>query len=443
MTEADNLKKKKSACGCGHDHHAHGHEHGAPRQDLEPLDPASAALADALRISFVILKLVMVAVVAMFIIGGIYKVEQNEQALVLRFGQVVGTGPDRIKTPGPHWALPRPIDEIIIIPGANTVRDMTVRSLWYYESEKERAGLEAPRPQQTLQIVRDGYTLTASQGQGRLSIAATATGTAVQEATDYNIMHSLWQIFYSVSNPITFVEKLWSGDVRDWGQVENLLNDILCDAVIVTCAHRDINKIIWGDEVETTAFREDVVRRVTGRLEALDVGLTINQINLQDRVVPRQVKDAFDRATSARNEADKRMTQARARADEIVGQAQADAEIMLAQAEAYRKQVAQAAKADADRLSEMLGKMEQTVAQKVPGEGAEVRARRQTVYNELLGVTVDELYQETLRDVMASADEVFVASTPEGSKMQWRAYFSRDPSLGKKTEKKNEGRPSR
>ena len=55
-----------------------------------PLDPANQSLAEALRTTFRILKFFMVVLVVLFLASGAIVVDQNEQAVVFRFGRPVG-----------------------------------------------------------------------------------------------------------------------------------------------------------------------------------------------------------------------------------------------------------------------------------------------------------------------------------------------------------------
>lgn len=59
-------------------------------------DLGSQALADALRSSFAILKFIMALVAAIVIFSGVFTVENNEVAVVLRFGIPVGTGSQQL-----------------------------------------------------------------------------------------------------------------------------------------------------------------------------------------------------------------------------------------------------------------------------------------------------------------------------------------------------------
>src|SRR6185503_21263803 len=79
-------------------------------------DTGSQALSDALRSSFLIVKLLMVAVLVYFICSGVFIVGPQEKAIVLRFGKPVGEGERGLLGPGLHWAFPYPIDEVVRIP---------------------------------------------------------------------------------------------------------------------------------------------------------------------------------------------------------------------------------------------------------------------------------------------------------------------------------------
>ena len=87
-----------------------------PVQD-EQLDAAGRSLSDALRISFTILKVIMIILVVAFLASGFRTVGPDEKALVLRFGKIQGIGDEAILGPGAHWVFPYPIDELVQDPG--------------------------------------------------------------------------------------------------------------------------------------------------------------------------------------------------------------------------------------------------------------------------------------------------------------------------------------
>src|SRR5262252_5432743 len=78
-----------------------------------PLDAGSQALAEALRSSFAIVRLVMVLLFGVFLFSGFFQVGPQERALVLRFGRPTGAGAKALLGPGLHWSFPYPIDECV------------------------------------------------------------------------------------------------------------------------------------------------------------------------------------------------------------------------------------------------------------------------------------------------------------------------------------------
>ena len=94
-----------------HDHYDHDHPHSPEMQDA-----GSQALAEALRSSFVIVKIAMAALIVMVVCAGFFTVGPQEKAIILRFGKPQGEGQKMLLSAGWHWSLPYPIDEVIRIP---------------------------------------------------------------------------------------------------------------------------------------------------------------------------------------------------------------------------------------------------------------------------------------------------------------------------------------
>src|SRR5262245_34613689 len=85
--------------------------------DIEtPVDAGSQALAEALRSSFRIVRVVMGVLVLVFLASGFFTVGPQERAMILRLGRPVGEGEKALLSPGLHWSLPYPIDEFIRVP---------------------------------------------------------------------------------------------------------------------------------------------------------------------------------------------------------------------------------------------------------------------------------------------------------------------------------------
>lgn len=405
--------------------------------ERERLDPANQALADALRISFMILKLVMVFVVGLFIAGGFYQVEQNQRAVELLFGRVQGAGREAIAKPGWHWVWPY-VGEVILIPAPTALQTLDVDSFWYYMTEKEKTLGRVTRAEKTLQIVRDGYSLTSTRRADRALLMDDSDGGGLGRGerelsvTDYNLVHTKWRIEYYVTDPITFVRNLWDGRKRGWFIVDRLLRSVLSDAVINVSAHRDIDWILWQN---TNQFTNDVGVLMTARLDALDVGLTANLI-LIDKSIPHQVRPVFNKATAALSMKNAMLETAGAKAREIVNKAKAQEKIIIANADAYRKIIVNAAQADAAYIDEVLDKIDSKTRERFPDNVPDCKTRRKQAFNDLLNETVDQLYQEMLREVMAAADETIVMPATAGKQKEVRIQISRDPKIESKKRRK-------
>ena len=124
-------------------------EEPPPMGATEAVDDArTRALTEALQSSFKVVRVIMVILAVAFLGSGITKVDNNKQALHLRFGKYKETLP-----PGLVWAWPYPIDEIVQIP-VNENRTITSDVGWRTEDE------ETPQASMSFQPTYDGYTLT-------------------------------------------------------------------------------------------------------------------------------------------------------------------------------------------------------------------------------------------------------------------------------------------
>src|SRR5207249_4978338 len=74
----------------------------APEPSREPEvaeDAGTQALSEALRSSFVIVKVLMVGLVIVFMCSGVFTVPSQKKAIILRFGKPVGIGEKMLLEP--------------------------------------------------------------------------------------------------------------------------------------------------------------------------------------------------------------------------------------------------------------------------------------------------------------------------------------------------------
>lgn len=391
------------------------------------LDTAGKALSDALGISFVILKVIMVVLIILFLVSGFRTVEPDEQALVLRFGKIHGTGEDRILDPGLHWIFPYPIDEIVKIPVAQKV-NLAVESFWFPESYQ---------PPLSLNPVVAGYCITRSEKQ---------TETAAAPAgSDYNIVHSKWQLTYQIDDPERFFKNVYVEDVKP-GQIYSdvlaktvnpLLEMMFESAVITAMVNYTIDEAMFEQVATVTAH---VNRLLQQNLEKTQSGIKVVSVQLTDITWPQQVNEAFWASIRASQQKGKIISEAQTYAqttlNETAGQVavpllnaieskdkNAEEEQLLwtqlvgtaqekiADARAYRRKVVQTAKANADYLKEIL---------------PEYRKRPELV--------IQNIYQDAVEYVLDNTDEKIIIQPTEGVKgKEIRIQLNRDPKIKPKT----------
>lgn len=418
-----------------HDHdHGHGHDHAdgeaANRPLLEEMDAGQRSLTDALRLSFGILKLIMLAVTVLFLASGIFNVGPNEKALVLTFGKVRGAGESRVKGPGLHWTFPEPISEIIRIP-VERVQGLSLDSFWYHETPQEKLSGKRIVTSQELNPLVDGYCLTRNEGDTDLV------------GTDYNIVHSDWTISYRIEQPEFFFENIYMRS-REPGEdfldaatetVDPLIRSLASDAVVTTMVGYSIDDAIKSN----TDIARDVKDLLQRKLDAIESGIRVVEVRARRITWPKQVDDAFQASNQARQFAEQIRVSAEAyRRKLLTDTAGPRAEAILQKLEAGNLTPEEK---DA-LLSEMSGQVQSQIADarlyrtKVVEDARAMANYLQKLlpeYRKHPQLVINDIYQRAIREIMDSADEkIMVPPTESAQNREIRVNINRDPKLKKK-----------
>jgi len=414
----------------------------AGKPDGTELDAAGKSLSEALRLSFIILKVIMTVLVILFFASGFRMVGSDEQALVLRFGKIRGLREDRILEPGLHWIFPYPIDEIIKIPVEKKV-NLAINSFWY-EEKPLQSPTAKPRIERTLDPERDGYCITRSEKQTE-SIGDSA-------GSDYNILHCRWQLTYQVKdpefkNPERFFKNVYVEDIRP-GQIyldvmkesiTPLLKSLFEDAVVTAMVNYTIDEAMFEKVGYVT---EHVKQLLQEKLDKVESGIAVESVQLTDITWPRQVNAAFEALISASQDSQKTIDEARTYATQTLNEAagpvaeellevlenenisEQEKELLweqlagagqekIAGARAYRTKVVETTKANAEYLQQIL---------------PEYRKRPKLV--------LQEIYQDAIEDVLNNVDEKIIIQPTEGTKGNeiWM-QLNRDPTIKPRSNK--------
>jgi modulator of FtsH protease HflK len=352
--------------------HSHDEEPGLAAPAETPVDAGSQALSEALHSSFAIIRFVMIVLVVVFFASGFFTVGPAQRAIILRFGKPQGVGENALLGPGKlHWSLPYPIDEVVKvnIAGIQTVESTTG---WYGQTHEERlSGVEPPvAPGTPMNPAVDGYALTA----------------------DNNIIHTRATLNYRISDPNRYV--------FNFVNASDAVQNVLDTALLWAASQFKVDEVLTRD---VAGFQEAVRRRTVQLIEKRELGVTVEQCVVRS-IRPRQLKDAFDRVTSAEQERGKVLNAARSYENEVTNRAGADARSLVNLAETERAQLVKDMAAQAERFQDILPQY-----QRQPALFAQQRL------NETLG--------RVLTNVQ---DKIFVAEGADGKPRELRLLFNRE-----------------
>ena len=311
-----------------HDHHGHDHDHEPPPAP-EMHDAGSQALAEALRSSFAIVKIVLVLLVVAFIASGVFQVGTAERAVILRFGKPVGIGPKALLGPGLHWSFPYPIDDVVKIP---ITESQKVRSTtgWYFTTPEQELSGEDLMAAGSLNPAVDGYVLTANR----------------------NILHVRATLYYHIEDPIRAVFDFTSGTNAEFNLagVSNAVQNAVDNALLFTAAKFNVDDILHNRQNE---FREAVQQRATDLAEQWNLGIAVDSCEIEKKP-PRQLKDVFDRVITAVQNSAKQLNDAHSYANSVTNAASAQAAAVTNEAATASANYVKYAQADAKRFSDLL-----------------------------------------------------------------------------------------
>lgn len=253
------------------------HSHRTLHVDDAPFDAANQSLADALRASFGVLKVIMVILVVWFLLSGLTCVQENQQAVVFRFGKLQPTA----RGSGLSWAFPYPIDETLRI--GVTAETLKFDSHWFHVLPDEETAslrqLQDSRGGQGLNPVHDGALLTGDRG----------------------LAHVKWSLVYRIEDLSKFVRSV-SHVVDDESRKEMtrmLLQTLLENAAVRGAAEFTAAEIT---QTRTDAFTREVKRMLNAELEALETGITLTTVEIPMATVPLQTRRAFLAVTEAESQ---------------------------------------------------------------------------------------------------------------------------------------------
>jgi membrane protease subunit HflK len=244
----------------------------------------------------------------LWILSGVYTVEPDEKAVILRFGKL-----QEVVEPGLHYHLPSPI-EIAIIRSVTRI----------YREEIGFQTIDPGPPARYRQRPKEALMLTG----------------------DENIVSVEMVVQYKVSS---VTDALFN--VRGLGAFESSNDGLIHDAC--EAALRQVVGRHGIDEVLTEGkllVQTEIQEKLQELFNVYQCGLTVETVQLQSVGPPEQVDAAFKDVASAKEDREKLVNEARGYQNDIIPKARGEAERMLKEAEAYTVERVRRAQGDADRF---------------------------------------------------------------------------------------------
>jgi len=252
-----------------------------------------------------ILLLALVAV-AIWLGTGFYRVDTDEQGVVLRFGKV-----HAVTEPGLRYRLPWPVDSVLT-PKVTSVNreEIGFRSLG---ESPTRGAQQRDVPEESLMLTGDENIVDI----------------------DFTV---LWQ-------------------VKDAGQY--LFNVVDPSRTIKQVAESAIREVVGKNNIQfiltegRTKIADDTRRVMQAVLDGYSAGVVITQVALQRTEPPASVLDAFRDVQSAQADRERAQNEAEAYRNDIVPRARGEVQRLLQQAEAYKQETIANAQGDASRFTQI------------------------------------------------------------------------------------------
>ncbi len=237
------------------------------------------------------LSFVAVILLVLWVLSGIYIIDEGREGVVLRFGAF-----DRITEPGPHW-YPRFIETVEIV-DVEQVRSINIGATSF----------------ESLMLTKDENIVD------------------IQFAVQYKVGNSKDYIF-NVRDPDTTLRQVTETAMRE------------------VVGKNNMDFVIKDGRVQVATSTKDLMTEI---LDSYKTGLVVTNVNMQNAQPPEQVQHAFSDAVKAREDKVRLENEAEAYFNDIIPKARGKAARMEQEAAAYRDQIIAKANGETERFLKVL-----------------------------------------------------------------------------------------
>ena len=247
--------------------------------------------------------LLVVLLIGGWLLSGFYRVEPDEQGVVLRFGRFV-----QVTQPGLNYHLPYPI-ETVLTPKVTRVNRLDI-GMRLTEDPRRGSTVVRDVPEESLML----------------------TG-------DENIVDVDFAVFWVISNAENYLFNVQLPEGTIKAVAESAMREVI--------GRTDIQPILTGARQGIETGVQDLMQRT---LDQYGVGVRVTQVQLQKVDPPSQVIDAFRDVQAARADAERAQNEAQTYANRVVPEARGEASRIEIAAQADRERTVVEARGQAARF---------------------------------------------------------------------------------------------
>ena len=252
------------------------------------------------------------AVIALWLLSGIYIVRPDEQGVVRQFGKAV-----RVTQPGPHYHWPRPIEKV------DKVKVKQVRRI-----EIGFRTISPVPPARYRFVPEESLMLTG----------------------DEQIIDAQIIVQYLVNDPEKFLF-----NVKDLERPQGALMDAAEVALRQVVGQRQIDDVLITEKLQVEIDIRELLQRIIDRY---DSGVRVVEVKLQTVRPPEEVAAAFSDVVSAKEDKERLIKEADGYREDLLPKARGQAQRIIREAEAYKAERMKRAEGDADRFLAVLKEYE-------------------------------------------------------------------------------------
>jgi len=255
-----------------------------------------------------------VVVLALIWLGsGFYRVQPDEQGVVLRFGEYLKT-----TQPGLNYRLPYPI-ESVYTPKVTRVNRVDVGMRAGEDTRSVRQGAVRDVPEESLMLTGDENIIDIDF----------SVFWVIKDAGDY---------LFNIQNPVGTVKAVAESSMRE------------------VVGESNIQPLLTEGRLQAQARVSDLMQNL---LDEYGAGIRITQVQIQGSNPPAAVIDAFRDVQAARADAERSRNEAESYANRVLPEARGQAERIEQEAAAYRDQTVEEAEGQARRFLSIYGEYAQ------------------------------------------------------------------------------------